>query len=95
MGNTPIPKLRAGRWLNAERFPHRSDNEGGSEELGPDQRHDKIGCERDGDGEADESFEHRTLLKPAERTGVERKYGEAAGAGSKKQNVGHVPSPDV
>nr|WP_234782027.1 hypothetical protein [Sinorhizobium saheli] len=30
----------------------------GSEPLGPDQRHDKVGRERERDGEADESFEH-------------------------------------
>lgn len=47
--------------------------------------HDEVGRKRKGNGKADEGFEHRCLLEPAERARVERKRDKAADAGGKKE----------
>lgn len=73
----------------------RSTNQGKSEPLRPDESHDKVSRKRGGDGQADESFKHRTLLEPAQRARVKRKHDKAADAGGKKKNIGHMHSPDL
>ncbi|AUX78572.1 hypothetical protein NXT3_PA00284 (plasmid) [Sinorhizobium fredii] len=68
---------------------------GGSETFGPNERHEQVGRERKGDGEADEGFQHRTLLEPAERARVYRKHDKTADAGDNEKGVGHGHSPIV
>ncbi|WP_455918807.1 hypothetical protein [Ensifer canadensis] len=66
-----------------------------SEPFRSNEGHDEIGRERKGDGEANEGFEHRRLLEPAERARVERKHDKAAETGGKKKEIGHVHSPEL
>ncbi len=65
------------------------EDSGRSEPFRPDERHDEVDREGDGNDQPNESFNHRILLKPVQRACVERKQEEAADAGGKKKDVGH------
>jgi hypothetical protein len=65
-----------------------------SEPFRTNEGDDEIGGKCDGDSETDQGFEHRGLLKTAERARVQRKHDKAADAGGKEKNIGHANSPD-
>ncbi|WP_245422915.1 hypothetical protein [Neorhizobium huautlense] len=61
-----------------------------SEAFGTQERHDEVDAEGDGDGEAEEGFNHRNPSKPVERAGIKGQHEEGAAAKRDEDEVGHV-----